>query len=384
MVKLSKKTKRHLLRYIRPYFYKRVLKNALAAAAGTIKAVRTFLSSNTGKFFLVGTVMVVLFLANTFFLAKDVFNGTDVKIDIPEDTTAKDISKLLYESGVIGNKAAFEVSVRILGTGSKLKAGTYYFRPNMNNLSIIGALSEGRIYTGDNKITFPEGSSIYRMGQILQRKGIRVEDGSFYDLEYRGIDYSLRMKYPFLSNVPIESLEGYLFPDTYYLSKRIKREVLVELMLNRFDALVPPVYNASPMRKKYTLHQIITLASILEKEAVMDRELPIISSVFHNRLDSGWLLRADPTVKYALNMPTKRVLYSHLKVDSPYNTYKNVGLPPGPICNPGIKAVMAALYPAKTKYYYFVSNGDGTHTFSADWAGHAAGVERMRQRRNEK
>jgi UPF0755 protein len=151
-------------------------------------------------------------------------------------------------------------------------------------------------------------------------------------------------------------------------------------MLNRFEKVILPAYY-SAYSGKYTLHEILTLASIVEKEAEKDSERAVIASVFYNRLENGMLLRADPTVKYALSAPTKRVLYRHLLVDSKYNTYKYTGLPPGPICNPGLKSVLAAIHPARTNYFYCVSNGDGSHTFSATWSGHASAVERYRKLR---
>lgn len=246
----------------------------------------------------------------------------------------------------------------------------------MTMYNILGELYKGQVVSGPVKLTIPEGSTIYRIARSVETKGIKMQ-GSVDDLEKDGLTDELRLTFPFLEAVPTRSLEGYLFPDTYGLPEKMTADALADVMLSRFEQVVIPVWNAANI-KKYSLHQIITLASIIEKEAETDSERPIIASVFYNRLENGIALRADPTVKYALARPTKKVTYSELKVNSPYNTYLVKGLPPGPICNPGLRSILAAMHPAKTKYLYFVSNGDGTHTFSENWAGHAKAVERYR------
>ncbi len=328
-------------------------------------------------------LLFVLFAMATLFLAKNRFDNDPIKVLIPINSTAKQMSRILYENGVIGNQYSFYWSAKMLGFGNKLKAGTYYFTPSMSNVSILYALKAGRSVEGGIKVVFPEGSSIYRIARTLESKGVTIVNGNLDGLENKGITDELRAQYGFLTNVPIYSLEGYLFPDTYMLPNKIERDRLVELMLNRFEEVVVPVYVTSNMRR-YSLHQILTMASIVEKEAENDAERPIIASVFYNRLETGMALRADPTVKYALSSPTKRVTYNDLKVDSPYNTYRVQGLPPGPICNPGLRSILAAIYPARTNYLYFVSNGDGTHSFSRDWAGHVKAVGEYRKIENAK
>jgi len=141
-------------------------------------------------------------------------------------------------------------------------------------------------------------------------------------------------------------------------------------MVSRFEEMVLPVWEKRPNNTKYTLHEILTLASIIEKEAQKPEERPIIASVFYNRLNKGMPLAADPTIKYALERPSKKVYNNQLEVDSPYNTYKRVGLPPGPICNPGVESIKAVLYPAKTNYYFFVAAKDGSHLFTRTFEEH--------------
>jgi len=224
-------------------------------------------------------------------------------------------------------------------------------------------------------ITIPEGSSIYRISKILEEGQVTVEGGSFEALTSILITGELLSKYPFLNNR--KSLEGYLFPDTYSIPAKVNIEKLVDMMLRRFNEVVIPQYD-SVSAKKPVLSQILIIASLIEKEAKLDEERSVIASVIYNRLGIGMKLDLDPTIKYALELPGKVVSYNDLKVNSPYNTYKNKGLPPGPICNPGLKSIKAALYPATTKYLFFVSNNDGSHTFSENIEQHNKAVARFR------
>ena len=321
--------------------------------------------------------LLFLFFADTLFHSKNMFYTEPVQVQIPENSSAKDISQILFLEGVTDKPGAFIISARLLNLTSRLKSGNYYFNPSMSNYSILKKLSEGRSSLGQVRLIVPEGSSIYRISKNLAAKNI-VLDRPFNEAALKGNNADLVLKYAFLKSSPIESLEGYLFPDTYYIASGMKAQDIIEMMLSRFEEIVIPVWNSSRMNK-YSLHQILTLASIVEKEAEIDSERPVIASVFYNRLESGIALRADPTVKYSIPNPGKKVTYNDLKYPSPYNTYLNKGLPPGPICNPGLKSILAAIHPANTKYIYFVSNGDGTHTFSSTWAGHSKAVQRFRK-----
>ena len=320
--------------------------------------------------------LLFLFLADTLLHSKNMFVVAPVQVKIPENSTAKEIAQILFLEGVTDKPGSFIISAKMLNLSSRLKSGNYYFSPSMTNYSILTRLSEGRSSLGQVRLTVPEGSSVYRITKNLAAQNVRL-DRSFNEAALYGISPALTARYPFLKSSPIKSLEGYLFPDTYYIAAQMKAQDIIDMMLNRFEEVVVPVWRSS-RTKKYSLHQILTLASIVEKEAETDSERPIIASVFYNRLESGMALRADPTVKYAIPNPTKKVTYSDLKYPSPYNTYLNKGLPPGPICNPGLKSILAAIHPAKTDYIYFVSNGDGTHTFSVNWEGHERAVKKFR------
>jgi len=221
------------------------------------------------------------------------------------------------------------------------------------------------------RVAFPEGTSIYKMGIILQKTGFK-HWREFQQLVDQGITAELRARHwKIFKYIPSESLEGYLFPDTYNFFPDASAESMAEVMLNRFESVVGPFWDRSGAADaKRSLHEILTLASIVEKEAKKPEERPIIASVFYNRLKIGMALAADPTVKYALERPSKKVYLDQLAVRSPYNTYKVRGLPPGPICNPGLDSIKAAVYPAKTNYLFFVAKKDGSHTFSRTWQEH--------------
>ncbi len=222
---------------------------------------------------------------------------------------------------------------------------------------------------GTMSATFPEGSSIYKMGEILNAGGY-LSSEAFQEYAYQEAEPEWMVKYPYLAQIPIKSLEGYLYPDTYIFSRYMSARRLALVMIRRFDEVVIPFWATAQSDTKLSLHQIVTLASIIEKEAEKPEERPIIASVYLNRLRIGMKLDADPTVKYALEDPHKKVYLNDLKVKSPYNTYRNPGLPPGPICSPSLDSIKAAVYPAKTNYLYFVANKNGSHIFSATWEEH--------------
>ncbi|OGC04030.1 hypothetical protein A2276_05375 [candidate division WOR-1 bacterium RIFOXYA12_FULL_43_27] len=271
-------------------------------------------------------------------------------IVIPMGSTPGQIADILVSEKIISNRTFFLFTLKVLGEEDKLKAGTYSLTPGMGNLEVIKKIRKGETVEGSQiRAVIPEGTSVYKIGKILEKEGyLHVED--------------------FLNSAA--TLEGYLFPDTYILEKGSSPSILINMMFNRFKEKVLPYWNENYRLARFGLHEVLTMASIVEKEAQKPEERPVIASVFYNRLDAKMPLAADPTVKYALENPTKRVLYKQLEVDSPYNTYKRRGLPPGPICNPGLDSIKAAIYPAKTDYFFFVAKKDGSHIFSRTWEEH--------------
>ncbi len=332
---------------------------------------------------IVSTLLLVLmfFMAVSVFLQAGANNGP-VTIDIPKGASANQAAALLRQEGIIKRTIDFKFASRILFLTDKIKAGRYRFPAHPSLFSVLLDLKNARTIVEEPlKVTFPEGTSIYRMGLILEKAGavcseeIRsLVDSSFVE--------KLKGEFHFLDGVKSRSLEGYLFPDTYMFDRNISAEALARLMLRRFSDVVLPYWNDNKYAARYDLHQIVTLASIIEKEARRPEERPVISSVFYNRLEIQMPLAADPTVKYALERPSKTVFFDQLKVNSPYNTYKNRGLPPGPISNPGLDSIKAAIYPAKTDYLFFVAQTDGSHIFSATMAQHENA--RVRAKRSKK
>ncbi|MBI2251547.1 MAG: endolytic transglycosylase MltG, partial [Armatimonadetes bacterium] len=180
----------------------------------------------------------------------------------------------------------------------------------------------------------------------------------------------------------ISNLEGYLFPDSYYFPKNSKANIIIETMLKRFKDQILPIYNQNKPKLKYSLKQIIILASLVEMEAYLIEEQPLIASVYYNRLKLNMLLQCDATIQYSLPKFKPYLTYNDLKINSPYNTYQNLGFPPGAIANPGKRAVLASFFPAKTNYLYYVRNdlkGDGSHIFSNNYAEHLAAIKKYQR-----
>lgn len=282
-------------------------------------------------------------------------NNQAVKMEIKPGSSASLIARDLAEQKVIKSTRDFKLAAYFLGSQTKFQAGLYKFKARTPLYEVILKLKYGSIMAPEPlTVAFPEGTSVYKMGSILEKAGM--------------LD--------FMNFRKLTREEGYLYPDTYIFDKEITAEALANLMRKRFNEVVLPYWEQNKKSTKYDLRQIIILASIIEKEAAKESEHPIISSVFHNRLDIKMALDSCSTVKYALEKPTKVVYFDQLKYPSPYNTYLHRGLPPGPICNPGLASIKAAIYPAKTNYLYFISNQDGSHTFSATWQEHQRAREK--------
>lgn len=294
-----------------------------------------------------------------------------ISVSIPLEASAKTIAEILKSKNVITSQSLFSLLVRGFNVHNKLKAGEYAFSPAEPLPQIIAKLLSGTTIPKEViKITFPEGTSIYKMGIILENAGFknRIE---FQGLVNEGVTAVRREKHwNIFKYIPSESLEGYLFPDTYQFPKDVSIDEIVEVMIYRFNEMVMGNWEHWKTETKLSLHEIITLASIVEKEAKLDSERAIIASVFYNRLKTGMPMAADPTIKYALENPSKKVYLNQLEVKSLYNTYKRIGLPPGPICNPGLESIKAVIYPSQTNYYFFVAKNDGSHLFSRNWQEH--------------
>jgi UPF0755 protein len=246
--------------------------------------------------------------------------------------------------------------------------------PSLSWDELIDALTAGRGI--EHSVTIPEGLALRDIVPLLARTtGAPVES-----LWVAARDSATRRRL----KIPTPDLEGYLFPDTYRFMYGTGAREAVRELVRRFENVWQPAWDARAAELGMTRHEILALASIVEKEARLAEERPVISAVYHNRLRQGMPLQADPTVQYAIGEHRTRVLYKDLKIDSPYNTYRNRGLPPGPIASPGRASIEAALYPANVPYRYFVAHPDGHHEFRVTFEEHTAArrlVQRRRPRR---
>jgi UPF0755 protein len=250
-----------------------------------------------------------------------------------------------------------------------LKAGTYALDRSASWSAVLDALTRGKglVHT----VTIPEGFALSSIAPLLGR-ALSVPPDSVMTA---ASDSALRHRL----DVPTPTLEGYQFPDTYTFAEGTSPEEAVRMLVARFEQVWKPEWTTRLQALAMSRHDVITLASIIEKEARLAEERPVISAVYHNRLKRGMLLQADPTVQYALGRHVDRVLYKDLEVDSRYNTYKHAGLPPGPIASPGAASIEAALYPASVPYLYFVAAPDGHHEFRETYAEHTEARAQIRR-----
>lgn len=294
-------------------------------------------------------------------------------IRIPEGATARDIGVLLEQHGIIRRADYFERLATLLGVQNRLKAGHYELSPGMNLLTVFAHLQRGEVATV--RVTIPEGLNVREISAILAERGL-VDREKFTELAFHGRDVVADLL-PF--SIPISSLEGYLFPDTYYFPPYIGEEEIIRRMVARFLQEAYPLMEEAERKGTARLspHELVTLASIVEKEAMVDRERPLIAGVFYNRLAAGQRLQSDPTVQYVMPRPRARLYSKDLAIDSPYNTYRYGGLPPGPIASPGRRSIQGVLEPEDTPYMFFVARGDGTHVFSRTFQEHVQARRRL-------
>lgn len=313
-------------------------------------------------------LLLLILSALAFFYFKSltapVILSENVSLIVPSKATTSTISRLLLEKGLIRSDLLFKIYAKVQGFEGKLKAGEYHFSGQVAIKDIEEKMSQGGQANTQN-FTIPEGYNIEQMAELLAEKGM-VHREKFLDVAING-DFS----YDYLPPAGTEGrLEGFLFPDTYQVIKGWSEEKIIKMMLNRFDDVFLPEWRDRAKEIDMTMKEVVTLASIIEREARVSADRPIISSVFHNRMEKGMQLESCATVQYALGEVKEVLLYEDLKIDSPYNTYLNGGLPPGPIACPGKDSLKAALYPADSNYLYFVAKPDGSHYFSRTLAEH--------------
>lgn len=301
-----------------------------------------------------------LIAATLFLAACGKPHGGPVRVIIPRGATFSEATDSLARAKILKWPAVFKLTARVQGKDRNIKPGTYLLKRGTAWSEILGALNGGRGLV--NSVTIPEGFRVAQIAPLLSRRLELPADS--VNAAVRDTALLARL------DVPTKTLEGYLFPDTYAFPDGTKAREAVSEMVKRFEREWKPEWNARVTELAMNRNDIITLASIIEKEARLPEERPVISAVYHNRLKKQMLLQADPTVQYALPAHTPRVLYRDLEVKSPYNTYLHAGLPPGPIASPGGPSIVAALYPANVRYLYFVAFPDGHHEFTSTLTEH--------------
>lgn len=322
---------------------------------------------------LIGSIWIALCVAVTYLMSPVCLSPSqqlETTVTIREGATLKEIGDALSEKGLIKNSAFFVYYVRLTGKEKSLQAGVYRISNAWSVREIVECLSSGRVIS--YRITIPEGYTVAQIGDLLARKGI-VERDLFEQAAARG-DFS----FPFLDKAAQgpRRLEGYLFPDTYEVRPGMSAEEIIRMMLERFASVFTPELQERARALGLSSRDVVTLASIVEREAKLDEERPLIAAVFLNRLRQGMRLESCATVQYVLSKQKETLTLEDLRTPSPYNTYLHEGLPPGPIANPGLPSLKAVLYPAEVDYLYFVARGDGSHYFSTTYGEHQMAARR--------
>ena len=300
--------------------------------------------------------------------------GRERLVYLPEGQGVWAIASALEDEGLIRSAAVFYVAYRLYirsGKPGNLTASYFDLSPADPVPRII---SEGLRRPARRRLTFPEGFFLKQIAARVGASELRITEQAFSNAARR----SLLAEQPAFE-LASESLEGYLFPDTYQIAIGTSAEEIVAEMLGNFEHKFCEKYEQQIAASSHSLHEIVTMASLIEREAKTEKDRGLIASVIDNRLAKGMKLQIDATVQYALPEHKERLLHSDLKVASPYNTYLHEGLPPGPICNPGLACLEAALNPPRTEYFYYVAREDGSHVFSRTYAEHLRAIGKARR-----
>ena len=294
------------------------------------------------------------------------------RIFIPPGSTLQQTAELLVAEGVLARTQPFCVWAKFMGKDRSIQSGEYVLTTPLDPRALLETLTRGQVV--HQVVTIPEGLTLKQIAKKLEEKGFGPQAAFL----------SLNTDAQFLAEWGLQEhgLEGYLYPDTYFFSKRASAEKILGRMLARLREVFSPAMQQRAQEMGLSRHAVLTLASLVEKETGAAQERPLIAGVFHNRLRKKIPLQCDPTVIYGIPDFDGNITRRHLRTPTPYNTYLFAGLPPGPIANPGLAAIQAALSPAETNYLYFVAKGDGTHVFSARLADHNRAVRRFQKRRS--
>ena len=301
------------------------------------------------KLFAIIFIIFIILAGTTVyqFVKKDKYN---LVLEIDKDKPLKESLSVLP----VSNNPFFKLYLKFRNDGKDIKAGNYELRGKFNMIELVSMLESGKSKVF--KFTIIEGNTVKNVIDKLVADGKGKREN--FEKAFKEIDFS----YP----TPDGNFEGYLYPETYFIPESYDEKSIINIFLKEFLKKFP--VESYPDKDEF--YQKLIMASILEREAAVESEKPIMASVFYNRIAKNMTLSADSTVNFVFNYEKKRIYYKDLEVDSPYNTYKNKGLPPGPICNPTVSSVEAAYHPADTEYLFFVTKGGGEHFFSKTYKEH--------------
>ncbi len=321
---------------------------------------------------MVGLVFVTVVITRMYSQIHELYKGYDTReqfVEIQRGAQANTIGQLLVDAGVVSGPLIFRLALWWSESEHRLQAGEYHFDRPLTSIEVVDQLVRGQVYV--RPITFPEGLTIREMAKVFEKEGlgqaetfIRVSNHHELIAEFDN---------------EASNLEGYLFPDTYALPRNVTAYDLVRLMVERFEQVFDENLREATAARGWTIREVITLASVIQKEVANPEDGPLVSAVYNNRLRIGMALQSDPTVIYALQsvgLYDGNLTRESLTFDSPYNTYRYTGFPPGPIAAPGRDLIEAALHPADVKHLYFVSRNDGSHAFANSLREHNRNVQK--------
>jgi UPF0755 protein len=324
------------------------------------------------SFLLILSVAVILFIYSAVYLRTPAGEkGAKKTIVIRRGMTFREVAYILEEKGTIRGMRRFVLLGKLSGASPKIKAGEYELSSDMTPLQVLNTLTKGRVK--QYKVFIPEGYTVAQITEFLEREGVANREAF--------LEKCSSPQYISSLGIEADSLEGYLFPDSYLFSRDLRPEEVIETMIRRFRQIYTLQYSERAKELGFSDYKILILASIIEKEAAIREERFLVSGVYHNRLKHNMRLNSCVTVIYGIKDFDGNLTRGDLERYTPYNTYRIRGLPPGPVCNPGKEAIVAALYPRETKYLYFVSKNDGTHHFSSTLKEHNMAVRKYQKTR---
>jgi len=339
----------------------------------------TLLSKSKTFLVALGFLFLCLFLVYWFLFSPPAGPLMTKSILIKKGSSLKKVSMMLKQEGIVRDANVFIRMATFLGKKKEVKAGEYEFHTRMHPWEVLNILAKGQVKP--HLVTIVEGCTLSQIAKLLDDLEI-VEKRTFLEKSSSpALIISLGLPYSTTSKLGLgPSLEGYLFPNTYHLLREMDSEEIIQMMVQEFKKVFNNDWIRTASQLGMSLQEVVTLASIIEKEASLPEEKPFISAVFHNRLRKRIPLQSDPTVIYGIKNFNGNLTRVDLQRPSPYNTYLNNGLPPTPICNPGKDSLLAALHPSRASYLYFVSKNDGSHYFSSTMEEHNQAVWKYQKR----